>query len=73
VTEPTKAPAPQAIDELYKEGLSIVMLTGGSRKTSDAVANRLNLDGVVARKSAEIDSRIQSSVVHTIEEGGCGK
>ncbi|MBW1998778.1 MAG: cadmium-translocating P-type ATPase [Deltaproteobacteria bacterium] len=48
VSDPIKATTPTAIEELHREGLRIVMLTGDSRKTAEAVARKLHLDEVVA-------------------------
>jgi Cu+-exporting ATPase len=48
VADPIKATTPRAIEELHGEGLRIVMLTGDSRNTAEAVARRLRLDEVVA-------------------------
>lgn len=48
VSDPIKASAPAAIEELHKEGVRIVMLTGDSETTANAVGIRLSLDEVVA-------------------------
>jgi len=48
VADPVKASTPEAIDALHKEGLRVVMLTGDSRTTAEAVAGRLGIDDVVA-------------------------
>jgi len=48
VADPIKETTPKAIEELHKEGLRIVMLTGDSRHTADAVAKKLDIDEVVA-------------------------
>jgi len=48
VTDPIKATTPEAIQQLHREGLRIVMLTGDSRTTAEAVAKKLGLDAVVA-------------------------
>ena len=54
---------PKAIEELRAEGLRIVMLTGDSRTTAEAVARKLNIDEVVAEvlphQKAEIVKRFQ--------------
>jgi len=49
VADPIKDTTPDAIRELQTDGLRIVMLTGDSQITADAVANRLGLDEVVAQ------------------------
>ena len=48
VADPIKESTPEAIRQLHEEGIRIVMLTGDSRKTADAVARKLNIDEVVA-------------------------
>ncbi|MEP6706620.1 MAG: heavy metal translocating P-type ATPase [Pyrinomonadaceae bacterium] len=48
VADPIKETTPEAIRQLHAEGIRIVMLTGDSRTTANAVAKKLNLDEVVA-------------------------
>jgi Cu+-exporting ATPase len=48
VADPIKDSTPEAIDALHAEGLRIVMLTGDSRTTADAVAAQLGIDEVLA-------------------------
>jgi Cu+-exporting ATPase len=48
VADPVKDSAAEAIRALHAEGLEIVMLTGDSRKTAEAVAKRLGIDRVTA-------------------------
>ena len=48
VADPIKSTAAEAIDALRKEGVRIVMLTGDSKTTALAVADKLGLDEVVA-------------------------
>jgi P-type Cu+ transporter len=48
VADPIKESTPEAIDALHAEGIRIVMLTGDSRATAEAVAKRLGIDEVVA-------------------------
>jgi len=64
VGDPIKESTPEAIEQLHKEGLKIVMLTGDSETTARAVANKLKLDEVVAEvlpdQKAEIVKRFQA-------------
>jgi Cu+-exporting ATPase len=64
VADPIKATTPEAIKELHEQGIRIVMLTGDSRTTAQAVAGKLNLDEVVAEvlphQKAEIVKRFQA-------------
>ena len=48
VADPIKETTPEAIEALHAEGLRIVMLTGDSRTTAEAVAGKLQLDEVIA-------------------------
>jgi len=48
VADPIKDSTPDAIRALKAEGLRIVMMTGDSKTTASAVANKLGLDEVVA-------------------------
>jgi Cu+-exporting ATPase len=48
VADPIKQTSPEAIRQLHQEGLRIVMLTGDSRATAEAVAHKLGIDQVVA-------------------------
>jgi Cu+-exporting ATPase len=47
VADPIKESTPDAIRELHAEGVRIVMLTGDSRTTADAVARTLGIDEVI--------------------------
>src|SRR3546814_13972964 len=60
VQDPIKATTPDAIRALKEEGLRIVMLTGDTRTTAEAVARRVGLDEVEAevlpdQKRASVD------------------
>jgi Cu+-exporting ATPase len=48
VADPIKGTTADAIRELHQEGLKVVMLTGDSRATAQAVASKLGIDQVVA-------------------------
>lgn len=64
VADPIKESTPEAIRQLHEDGVRIVMLTGDSRTTANAVAAKLNIDEVVAEvlpnQKAEIVKRYQS-------------
>ncbi len=47
VADPIKATTPDAIKQLHREGIRIVMLTGDNRTTAEAVASKLGIDEVV--------------------------
>jgi len=48
VADPIKASAPEAIAELHREGIRIVMVTGDNRTTAETVARKLGIDEVIA-------------------------
>ncbi len=47
VADPIKETTPEAIQQLHQEGLRIVMMTGDSRITAEAVARKLGIDDVL--------------------------
>jgi P-type Cu+ transporter len=63
VADPVKSTAKQAIVDLQKEGLRIVMLTGDSRAAAEAVARKVGIDEVVAEllpdQKVEVVRRLQ--------------
>ena len=63
VADPIKQSTPEAIQQLHKDGIRIVMLTGDSRTTAEAVGRRLEIDEVIAEvlpeKKAGIVKRLQ--------------
>ncbi|MHB1694204.1 MAG: copper-transporting P-type ATPase [bacterium] len=48
VADPIKDTTPAAINQLHKEGIRIVMLTGDNRTTAEAVSKKLGLDEVIS-------------------------
>jgi len=64
VADPIKETTVEAIKQLHEQGIRIVMLTGDSRTTANAVAGKLGIDEVVAEvlpnQKAEIIKRYQS-------------
>jgi Cu+-exporting ATPase len=48
VADPIKNSTAEAIRDLHAEGIKIVMLTGDSRATAEAVANKLGIDQIQA-------------------------
>jgi Cu+-exporting ATPase len=44
IADPIKDSTPQAIDDLKRSGVRIIMLTGDSQRTADAVALKLGID-----------------------------
>jgi Cu+-exporting ATPase len=64
VADPVKASTPEAVRALQAERLRVVMLTGDSRLTAEAVAKRLGLDEVLAEvlpeQKADVVRRLQA-------------
>ena len=64
VADPIKETTPEAIRLLHADGVRIVMLTGDSRTTAEAVARQLGLDGVHAEvlpeQKSDIVARLQA-------------
>ncbi len=48
VADPVKDSAAEAIAELHRDGIRIVMLTGDNRRTAEAVARQVGIDEVIA-------------------------
>jgi Cu+-exporting ATPase len=48
VADPIKETAANAIEQLHRLGIRVVMLTGDNRRTAEAVARRLKIDEVIA-------------------------
>lgn len=58
VADPIKASTPQAIEDLHRLGIKVVMLTGDNALTARAVAKKLNIDEVHAGVSPKDKDRI---------------
>ncbi|HEV8232606.1 MAG TPA: heavy metal translocating P-type ATPase [Thermoanaerobaculia bacterium] len=63
VADPIKPSTPEAVRELRKEGLRLVIVTGDNRTTAQAIAGKLGLDEVVAEvrpeQKVEVIQRLQ--------------
>ena len=75
VADPIKSSTPEAIKALHEEGIKIVMLTGDSQTTAEAVAKRLEIDEVIAevlpKQKAEIIKKLQKDG-HKVAMAGDG-
>ncbi len=67
VADPIKETTPEAIRDLHAEGIRVVMLTGDSRKTAEAVAAKLDIDQV----QAEVLPEQKAEVVKRLQAEGC--
>lgn len=66
VADPIKATTQEAIRDLHAEGLRVVMLTGDSQKTAEAVASQLDIDQV----HAEVLPEQKAAVVKQLQAEG---
>ena len=75
VADPIKKSTPEAIRNLHDENIRVVMLTGDSRKTAEAVAKALGIDRVYAEvlpeQKAEIVKELQKKG-HVVAMAGDG-
>ena len=64
VADPVKASTPEALRRLREEGIRVVMLTGDSRATAEAVARQLGIEEVLAEvlpeQKSEAVKRLQA-------------
>jgi Cu+-exporting ATPase len=66
VADPIKNSTPDAIKQLHEEGLTVIMLTGDSRKTAEAVASKLNID----QFEAEVSPDQKAAIVKDMQAAG---
>jgi Cu+-exporting ATPase len=66
VSDPIKPSTPEAIGGLHAQGIRVIVLTGDSRTTAEAVARQLNLDDV----RAEVLPNQKATVVRELQEQG---
>jgi len=75
VADPVKATTPEAIERLHREHIRIVMLTGDSRATAEAVARKLGIDqvqaGVLPDQKGEAVKKLQAEG-HIVAMAGDG-
>ncbi len=66
VADPIKQTTPEALRKLHDDGIRVVMLTGDSKTTAQAVARKLQIDDVVA----EVLPQDKASVVKRLQGEG---
>jgi len=66
VADPIKDSTPEAIANLHAEGITVVMLTGDSKKTAEAVARKLDID----RVEAEVLPDQKAAIVKELQAAG---
>jgi Cu+-exporting ATPase len=64
LADPIKSTAAEAVENLHRQRIRIVMLTGDNRATAEIVASKLRIDEVVAEappdKKAEVVAKLQA-------------
>jgi P-type Cu+ transporter len=75
VADPIKATTADAIAQLHRDGISVVMLTGDSRATAEVVARKLGIEkvfaGVLPEQKNEIVKKLQAEG-HVVAMAGDG-
>jgi P-type Cu+ transporter len=75
VADPIKASTAEAIAQLHRDGISVVMLTGDSRATAEVVARKLGIEkvfaGVLPEQKNEIVRELQAEG-HIVAMAGDG-
>ena len=66
VADTLKPEAQQAISELKREGIEVVMLTGDNRRTAEAIGRALGIERVIA----EVLPQDKASIVQELQKGG---
>jgi Cu+-exporting ATPase len=66
VADPIKPTTPEAIRKLHEDGVRVVVLTGDSRTTAEAVARTLRIDDVVA----EVLPQDKATIVKQLQSEG---
>jgi Cu+-exporting ATPase len=66
VTDPVKESTPRALEDLHREGIEVVMLTGDNRTTAEAVAKKLAIDRIFA----EVQPEQKAEIVRDIQNDG---
>ena len=66
VADPIKATTAEALRQLHDEGIEVVMLTGDSRGTAEAVGRKLGIDRVIA----EVLPQDKERVIREMQEAG---
>jgi Cu+-exporting ATPase len=69
VADPIKETTPEAIKTLQSEGVRVVMLSGDSRKTAEAVGRQLGIDQVIA----EVLPEQKVDMIKSLQAGVNGK
>jgi len=66
ISDPVKKTTPQAIEDLHKMGIKVVMLTGDNHKTAEVIAKELNIDDV----RAELEPKSKQEIIKQFKAQG---
>lgn len=66
VSDMPKPESAKAVDQLHRQHLKVVMLTGDNRQTAKAIASQVHIDDVVA----EVRPEEKAAQVKALQEGG---
>jgi Cu+-exporting ATPase len=66
VADPVKKTAREAIEALHREGIKVVMLTGDTRTTADAVARAVGIDEV----ESDVTPDQKAAAIKRLQRGG---
>ncbi|MBI3415267.1 MAG: heavy metal translocating P-type ATPase [Verrucomicrobia bacterium] len=67
VSDPIKKSTPEAIEQLHRLGLKIIMLTGDNERTANAVARKLGIDAV----EAGVEPQRKHERIQELRQQGC--
>ena len=67
VSDPIKKSTPEAIEQLHRLGLKIIMLTGDNERTANAVARKLGIDEV----EAGVEPAQKHKRIEQLRQQGC--
>jgi Cu+-exporting ATPase len=68
IADPVKPSSPAAIDELKRQGVQVLMLTGDNRRTAEAIAQRVGLEP--SEVLAEVLPERKAAEVKRVQEAG---
>jgi Cu+-exporting ATPase len=66
VADPIRSTTPEAVRQLHEDGLRVIMLTGDSRPTAEAVGRQVGIDEVIA----EVLPQQKNEVVKRLQQEG---
>jgi P-type Cu+ transporter len=68
IADPVKTTSPEAIASLKRQGVQVLMLTGDNRRTAEAIAQRVGLEG--GEVLAEVLPEMKAAEVKRVQQAG---